>query len=128
MFGRSVVRVVDLDARARRRARAREDLEGLLVGVAWTVFGWRVELAALAVLAGVDRLVAGGLGEVVAAVVVLVVVVAVIGWRPSRALVWRVLYAMRVRRAWARAAIDAGVAAGSVPFSGCAARRSDPGG
>ena len=114
MFGRSVVRVVDLDARARRRARAREDLEGLLVGVAWTVFGWRVELAALALLAGVDRLLARGLGEVAAAVVVLVVVVAVIGWRPSRALVRRVLYAMRVRRAWADAAIDAGVAAG--PF------------
>ena len=121
MFGRSVVRVVDLDARARRRARAREDLEGLLVGVAWTVFGWRVELAALAVLAGVDRLLAGGFGEVVAAVVVLLVVVAVIGWRPSRALVWRVLYAMRVRRAWADAAIDAGVAAG--PFRSPGVRR-----
>ena len=121
MFGRSVVRVVDLDARARRRARAREDLEGLLVGVAWTMFGWRVELAAFAVLAGVDRLLAGGLGEVVAAAVVLVVVVAVIGWRPSRTLVWRVLYAMRIRRAWADAAIDAGVAAG--PFRSPGVRR-----
>src|SRR4051812_16785021 len=101
MFGRSVVRVIDLDARARRRVRAREDLEGLFVGLAWTVFGWRVELAALAVLAGVDRLVAGVLGEVVAVIVLLVLVVAMIAWRPARTMVRRVLYAMRVRRAWA---------------------------
>ena len=123
MFGRSVVRVVDLDARARRRARAREDLEGLLVGVAWTMFGWRVELAAAAVLSGLDRLLAGGLGEVIAAVVVLVVVVAVIGWRPSRAVVWRVLYAMHVRRTWARAVVDVAIAG---PFRSPGVRRVAP--
>src|SRR3954453_1383575 len=106
MFGRSVVRVVDLDARARRRARTRDDLGGLLVGVAWMVFGWRVELAALAPLTGFDRLVARVAGEIAAGVVVLVVVVAVLAWRPARARVSRVLYAMRVRRAWAWAAID----------------------
>src|SRR4051812_22041484 len=108
MFGRSVIRVVDLDARARRRARARDDLEGLVVGLAWTLFGWRVELAALAVLVGIDRLVAGVLGEVVAALVVLMLVAGVVAWRPARARGGHVLYAMRVRRAWARAAIDAG--------------------
>src|SRR5262245_33349430 len=98
MFGRSVIRVVDLDARARRRARAREDFEGLVVGLAWTLFGWRVEFAALSVLVGVNRFVAGVLAEVAGAVVVLVLVAGVVAWRPSRVRVWRVLYAMRVRR------------------------------
>ena len=123
MFGRTVVRVVDLDARARRRARAREDIEGLLVGVAWTLFGWRVELAALAALVGVDRLVVGAADEVAAAVAVLVLVVALMAWRPTRVMLLRVLYAMRIRRAWADAAIDAGVAAG--PFRSPGVRRVD---
>jgi hypothetical protein len=114
MFGRSVIRVVDLDARVQRRARAREDLEGLAVGLVWAVFSWRVELVALALLMGTDRAVASLLGEVAAAVVVLVLVAGVVAWRPARKEVSRVLTAMRLRRAWARAAIDAGVAAG--PF------------
>jgi hypothetical protein len=121
MFGRSVVRLVDLDPRARRRARARDDLEGLVVGLAWALFGWRVELVGLVVLNGLDRLSAGVLGELAAAVVVLVLVVSVVAWRPARASVAQVLYAMRVRRAWARAAIDAGVAAG--PFGSPGVRR-----
>src|SRR3954462_15298626 len=114
MFGRSVLRVVDLDARAQRRARAREDFEGLAVGLAWMLFGWRVELVALAVLIGVDRFVAGVVGEIAAVILVLVVLVAVLACRPARARIGRVLYAMRVRRAWAWAAIDSGVAMG--PF------------
>ena len=121
MFGRSVIRVVDLDARARRRALAREDLGGLLVGMVWMLFGWRVELVALAGLAGVDRLVASIAGEIAGAAVVLVVVVALLAWRPARTRIGRVLYAMRVRRAWAWAAIDAGVAAG--PFRTPGVRR-----
>jgi hypothetical protein len=114
MFGRSVIRVVDLDARAQRRGRAREDLEGLAVGLVWAVSSWRVELVALALLLGTDRAVASLLGEVAAAVVVLVLVAGVVAWRPARKEVSRVLTAMRLRRAWATAAIDAGVAAG--PF------------
>jgi FtsK/SpoIIIE family len=110
----TTVRLVDLDARARRRARARDDFAGLLVGLAWAVFGFRVELAVLGVLVGVDRLVAAGLGEIAGAAVVAMLVVGVMVWRPARGRVLRVLYAMRVRRAWARAAIDAEVAVG--PF------------
>jgi hypothetical protein len=115
MWRRStVVRVIDVDARARRRARSRAEVEELLVGAAWALFGWRVELLGLAVLVAVERLLAGVLGEVAATVTLLVFVVGGLAGRPMREPVLRLLYGMRVRRAWARAAIDAGVAAG--PF------------
>src|SRR3954471_13183255 len=101
----SVVRVVDVDARARRRARAWSDLEELAVGVLWALFGWRVELLGLAVIVGVERLLAGFVGEAPAVAMAFVLVGAALTWRPSRVPVLRLLYAMRVRRAWARAAI-----------------------
>src|SRR3954447_24683970 len=110
----SVVRVVDVDARARRRARAWGDLEELVVGVLWALFGWRVELLGLAVIVGGERVLAGLVGAASAIAMVVVLAGAALAWRPSRVQVLRVLYAMRVRRAWARAAIDAGVAPG--PF------------
>src|SRR4051794_28957254 len=53
--------------RGRGGVRGRVRTSRVLVGVAWTVFGRRVELAALAVLAGVDRFVPGVLGEIAAA-------------------------------------------------------------
>jgi hypothetical protein len=109
-----VVRVVDVDARARRRAQARGDLEELLLGVLWALFGWRVELLGLAVLVGVERLLAGALGDVPAIVLVFALLATALASRPIRRRVLRLLYAMRVRRAWANAAIDAGVAPG--PF------------
>src|SRR5262245_60335140 len=121
MFGRSVIRVVDLDARAQRRTRAREDVEGLLVGLVWAVFGWRVELVVLAFLVVLDRAAATVLGEVAAVVVVAVPVAGVVACRPARTAANGVLIAMRLRRAWARAAIDAGVAAG--PFRSPSVRR-----
>src|SRR4051794_12368550 len=110
----SLVRVVDVDARTRRRAQAWGDFEELVVGVLWALFGWRVELLGLAVLVIIERLLAGVVGEAPAAAAAVLLVGAVLAWRPSRVRVLRVLYAMRVRRAWARAAIDAGVAPG--PF------------
>src|SRR3954466_10265240 len=110
----SVVRVVDVDARAGRRARAWGDLEELVVGVLWALFGWRVELLGLAAIVGVERPLASLVGEAFAAAITLVLLAVAVAWRPVRVGVLRVLYAMRVRRAWARASLDAGVAAG--PF------------
>src|SRR4051794_29373354 len=110
----SVVRVVDESVRAQRRERARAELEALIVGVAWAVWGVRVELAILAGLVGVQRVVASLAGDVGGLVAVLVPVVGVIAYRPARRFASGLLYAMRVRRAWARATIDSGVAAG--PF------------
>jgi hypothetical protein len=62
----------------------------------------------------VQRLLAAALGDVAAAIVVLAVVAGGIAWRPARARALGLLYAMRVRRSWARATMDAGVAVG--PF------------
>src|SRR3954447_26556903 len=112
----SVVRVVDVDARARRRARAWGDFEELVVGVLWALFGWRVELLGVAVIVGVERLLAGFVGEAPAVAIVVVLGGAALACGPIRVRVLRVLYAMRIRRVWARAAIDAGMARG--PF-GC---------
>src|SRR5690242_8344177 len=106
----SVVHVVDELARAQRRERWREDLEGLLLGVAWMLWSVRVELAILLVLSAVQRLVGGLLGW--AALLVIVGLVLAIG--PARRRLAALLHAMRVRRAWARATIDSGVAGG--PF------------
>src|SRR5262245_49025862 len=110
----SVVRVVDVDARARRRARAWGDLEELALGVLWVLFGWRVELLGVAAIVGVERLLVAFVGEAPAVAVIVVLLGAALAWRPIRVRVLAVLYAMRVRRAWARAVIDAGVAPG--PF------------
>src|SRR3954470_6487435 len=103
----SLVRVVDVDARARRRARAWGDVEELALGVLWALFGWRVELLGLAVIVRVERVLAGFVGEAPSVAVILVLVGAALAWRPTRVRALRVSYAMRVRRAWARAAIDA---------------------
>jgi hypothetical protein len=110
----SVIRVVDGDARARRRAQAWGDLEELVVGVLWALFGWRVELLGLGAVAGVERLLAAVVGEAIALVFVIVLLAAALAWRSTRVRILRLLRAMHLRRAWARAAIDAGVAPG--PF------------
>src|SRR3954451_5830824 len=99
----SVVRVVDEFARAQRREQARAELEALIVGVAWALWGVRVELAMVAALAGVERVLALVVGDVGGLVAVLVVVVSVVASRPARRPAVRLLHAMRVRRAWARA-------------------------
>src|SRR3954469_25557283 len=106
----SVVHVVDELARAQRRERWRVELEALLLGLAWTVWSVRAELAMLLVLAAIQRLVGGLLGWTAVAVVTGIV----LGIPASRRFVLCALSSMRVRRAWARAAIDTGVAAG--PF------------
>src|SRR4051812_18619259 len=110
----SVVGGVGVDARGRRGARAWGGLEELVLGVLWALFGWRVELLGLAVIVGIARLLAGIVGEAPALAMVVVLVGVAMAWRTIRVGVLRILYAMRVRRAWARAAIDAGVAPG--PF------------
>src|SRR4051812_38346710 len=111
MFRRSsVVHVVDELGSAQRRERWRVELEELLVGLAWATWSVRVELAMLLGLGALQRSVGGLLGW--AAVVVAVSGALAIG--PARRWTGRLLHAMRVRRAWARATIDSGLAAG--PF------------
>jgi hypothetical protein len=106
----SVVHVVDELARAQRRERWRLELEALLVGLAWAAWSVRVELLLVVALGALQRAV-GGLAGWAAVVVVVASVMAI---RPARRFLLQLLHAMRVRRAWARATIDSGVAAG--PF------------
>src|SRR6476469_6938141 len=102
MFRRSsVVRVVDELGFAQRREGRRGELEVLLVGVAWAAWSVRLELVLVVVTLAIQRLVGGPLGWAA----VLVVVGLVLGVRPLRQWLVRLLYAMRVRRAWARATI-----------------------
>ena len=115
MFRRtSVVHVVNDTARVQRRERQRDELQALVIGLAWALWGVRVELGALLVLAAIQRVVAEQVGDVGGWLAVAAVIAAVLAVAPARRFVWRLLRAMRVRRAWARATIDAGVAAG--PF------------
>src|SRR4051812_7334240 len=106
----SVVRVVDELARAQRRERWLLEFEALLVGLAWAAWSVRVELGLVLVLAALQRAIGGFVGGLAVAAVVSTVMA--VG--PARKLMLRMLHAMRVRRAWARATIDSGVAAG--PF------------
>src|SRR3954465_11282105 len=110
----SVVHVVDELARAQRRERAREELGAFLVGALWTLWGVRLELALVAVAAVLQRAGSVVLGDVGGLVVVALGVPGVLVARPARGFLFRLLRVMRVRRAWARATIDCGVAAG--PF------------
>src|ERR1700754_4437230 len=104
MFGRtSVVHLGDELARAQRGERAREDFQVLLVGVAWALWGVRIELILVLALAALQRWVSGILGDVAGGVAVVVVVAAAMLTGPARRFVLGLLRAMRLRRAWARA-------------------------
>src|SRR3954452_16381216 len=108
----SVVHVVDELARAQRRDRARADVEQLVAGVLWALWSVRLELALLVSLVVLQRLAAGVLGDVGGTVVVVGGAAVVLAIRPARRVLLQLLRAMSVRRAWARATIDSGVAAG----------------
>src|SRR4051812_7150239 len=110
----SLVRVVDESARAERRERMRGELERLTLGVLWAMWSVRAELAMVLILAVVQRASARVVGDVVGLVPVVLVLAAVVVVRAIRVALLRLLHAMQVRRSWARATIDSGVAGG--PF------------
>jgi len=84
----------------------------LVVGVAAAAWWWRLELALLAFGVGVYWLLARGVGGVFAAVGVLALVAAVLAGGRARRALWRRLWGAWVRRSWARAAVDTGLADG----------------
>ncbi len=73
------------------------ELEAMLVGLAWTGWSVRLELAIVVALVAVQRLVGDVLGWVAAAALVGIVLAVPQSRRWSLAM----LRAMRVRRAWA---------------------------
>jgi hypothetical protein len=93
----------------RRRGREAE-WPTLLAGAALGVWGWRLELGLLGLIAGVQRAVAGVLGELAAAVAVAALVVFAVAVGRVRRRLWRALGSAWLRRAWRRAVTDAGLA------------------
>jgi hypothetical protein len=83
------------------------------VGVLAAAWWWRLELAMVAMLLAVERLLARVLGDVLAVAVVLAVAGVVVATGPARRAAWSALRRSSLRRAWARAATDAGLAAGA---------------
>jgi hypothetical protein len=93
--------------------RRRDDgLAALVPGVAAAVWWWRLELALLAAAAGAYGLVGRALGTALAVAGVLALIATVLAVGPVRRLLWRGLRGAWVRRSWARATLDVGLADG----------------
>jgi hypothetical protein len=95
------------------RGRRRDDgLLMLAAGVAAAAWWWRLELAMLALAAAVYWLLSSALGTLLAGTAVLMALVALVATPPVRRLLWRGLRGAWVRRSWARATVDVGLADG----------------
>src|SRR4051794_27711760 len=97
---------------AHGRRGSRVDWDELLVVAVGSLWQWRLELLALFAVVAAHRLVARAGGETAATVLVAVLGVGAVAVAPSRRLVWRVLRSGWLRRAWERAAADAGLSDG----------------
>ena len=92
-----------------RRRREDSDWPTLIAGAAVALWGWRWELAGVALLVLAHVWLAGLLGAVAAAVLLVLLVVVVVVVPGSRRWLLRVLRAARVRRRWRRAWMDCGL-------------------
>src|SRR4051812_23725911 len=92
-----------------RRRGEDSDWPTLIAGAAVALWGWRWELASVALLALAHVWLAGLLGAVTAAVLLVLLVVVVVVAPGSRRWLLRVLLAARVRRRWRRAWMDCGL-------------------
>jgi FtsK/SpoIIIE family len=97
---------------SRTRRRAADDWEVLAAGALVGAWRCRLELALMGVVVGAQRLLAGPMGDVPAAVMVLGVAALLAAMAPTRRLLWRGLRRSWVRRSWAGAVTDAGLADG----------------
>jgi hypothetical protein len=92
--------------------RTDDSWRGLLLGVAASAWWCRVELALLAVAGGVYALLAGVLGTVGAVAAVLALTGGVVLVAPARRFLRAALTRAGLKREWARAAVDVGLADG----------------
>src|SRR4051812_40464082 len=97
-----------------RRERARAEWEALAIGVLVAAWRWRLELLTLALLAVVERGLAGRIGNVAAMGAVIVGGVMALAVPAARRFVVARLHVARVRRAWECAVVDAGL--GPLPW------------
>src|SRR5215210_5302465 len=96
--------------RHRAPSRWRDDSDALLRDLAVLFWRWRAELAVAVALVALERLMASLLGDVASVLLVGALVVGVLVERGSRERILGWVGSSRVRRAWDRAVIDAGVA------------------
>jgi hypothetical protein len=96
------------------RRRPRVGWDELLVAALASLWQCRLELVGLLAIVAVHRLVARTGGEAIATVLVAVLGAVAVAVAPCRRLVWRALWLAWLRRAWERAAADAGLSEG--PF------------
>src|SRR5947208_1562308 len=101
---------------SRTRRRAADDWEALAAGALVGAWRCRLELALIAVMVGAQRLLAGRVGNAAAAVTVGALMVVLVAVAPTRRLLWRALRRSWVRRSWAAAVSDAGLADGLLPL------------
>jgi hypothetical protein len=92
--------------------RGRSEAAALAVGLLAGVWRWRLELALLALVLAVERLLAGPLGDPAATGVVATLATVAVLAAPSRRLLWGAVRRAWLRRTWERAATDAGLADG----------------
>src|SRR5512144_1442314 len=93
-----------------RRGQGEAGWLALVAGTAVAVWGWRLELAAVALAMLGHTLLAGVIGSLAAAVIVLALGGLVVVVAPARRQLWRMLRRAWVRRAWSRAITDTGLA------------------
>jgi hypothetical protein len=93
------------------RQRARVGWEELALGAIASVWGFRLELAVLALGFAVERVTARAVGEA-GAVMLVVLAAGAVAVAPTRGVLWRWFRAASVRRAWTRAAVDTGLSDG----------------
>jgi hypothetical protein len=92
--------------------RERSEAAALAVGLVAGVWRWRLELALLALVLGVERLLAGPLGDLAATGVVATLAAGAVLAAPTRRLLWAAVRRAWLRRAWERdARADRGRAA-----------------
>src|SRR3954452_21542226 len=97
---------------SRTRWRAADDWEALAAGALVGAWRCRLGLALVTVVVGAQRLLAGRVGDVAAGVTVTALVVLLVAVAPTRRLLFRMLRWSWVRRSWAAAVSDAGLADG----------------
>jgi hypothetical protein len=92
-----------------RRRREDSDWPTLIAGAGVALWGWRWELAGVALVVLAHVWLAGLVGAVGAAVLLVLLVVVVVVVPGSRRWLLRVLLVARVRRRWRRAWMDCGL-------------------
>jgi FtsK/SpoIIIE family len=97
---------------AGRRRNGAQQLPELVIDGLGALWPWRLELTLLAAAAGQQRLVAALMGDVAGVLVVVGLCAGMLVIAPARRALWRLLRGGWLRRAWTRAASDAGLAGG----------------